>query len=192
MNGRFYPPGLWLACLVASTSFLAASGTFMVPSALAQSINGNALAYLSSGAVSGTSWTLSQDGYLGTYIKLTDPGDVTISAQADGQAGSGADPNMNFVLADGNFSFDVTPGTTLNTYSHTFTLPAGTYFLRTEFNNQDAANDRKLTVGSLSISGARSRICRSTAPSPISRPTTLMHSRPLTITSRIIAKGPPS
>ena len=120
----------------------------------AQTISGTSLAYRSSGTASGTDWTLSQDGYVGTYIKLAQAGDVTISAQANGQAGSGADPNMNFVLADSNFSFDVTPDITSNSYSHTFSLPAGTYLLRTEFNNQDAANDRKLTVSSLSISGA--------------------------------------
>ena len=94
MNGRFYLPGLWLACLVASTSFLAASGTFMVPSALAQTINGNTAlcAFRSSGSASGTDWTLNQDGYVGTYLKLDQPGDVTITAQASGIAGARRQP----------------------------------------------------------------------------------------------------
>jgi GH35 family endo-1,4-beta-xylanase len=116
-------------------------------------ITGTSLAYRSSGAASGTDWTLSENGYVGTYIKLDAPGDVTIAAQASGQAGSGADPNMNFVIADTKTGFDVAPGS-FNSYSHTFSLPAGTYFVRTEFNNEDAAADRKLTVRDLTITGA--------------------------------------
>src|SRR5215510_8586608 len=139
MNWRIYLPGLWLACLAASAS--------------AQPINGNLLGLRSSGAASGTDWTLSENGYVGTYFRLDNDGDVTISAQASGQAGSGANPSMNFVLADSHQSFDVDPSG-FNGYSKTFSLPAGTYFLRTEFNNQDALNDRKLTVRNLEISGA--------------------------------------
>ena len=143
MSWRIYLPGLWLACLAVSAS--------------AQSFNGNTLAYRSSGASAGSDWTLSENGYVGTYINVpASPGgltDVTIDAQASGQAGSGADPNMNIVIADTKTGFDVTPGS-FNTYSHTFSLPAGTYFVRTEFNNQDAAADRKLTVRSLAFSGA--------------------------------------
>ena len=45
-----------------------------------QTINGDSMAYRSSGAASGTDWTLSENGYVGTYIKLDAPGDVTVSA----------------------------------------------------------------------------------------------------------------
>ena len=48
---------------------------------------------------------------------------------------------MNIVLADTKAGFDVTSGT--NPYEHTFNLPAGTYFLRTEFNN-DMDSSRRL------------------------------------------------
>ena len=36
------------------------------------------MAYRSSGAASGSDWTLSENGYVGTYIKLDAPGDVTV------------------------------------------------------------------------------------------------------------------
>jgi hypothetical protein len=39
-------------------------------------------------------------------------------------------------------------------YADTFSLSAGTYFVRAEFNNQDAAADRKLIVRSLDFSRA--------------------------------------
>src|SRR3954464_12302052 len=120
--------------------------------AIGQAINGSSMAYRSSGAASGSDWTLSENGYVGTYIKLDAPGDVTVSAQASGLAGGGGDPNMNIVIADTTAGFDVTSG--FNSYSHTFSLPAGTYFVRTEFNNDVPAVNRQLTVRNLSVSGA--------------------------------------
>jgi endo-1,4-beta-xylanase len=120
--------------------------------AMAQTINGSSMAYRSSGAASGSDWTLSENGYVGTYIKLDAPGDVTVSAQASGLAGGGADANMNIVIADTMAGFDVTSG--FNSYAHTFSLPAGTYFVRTEFDNDVPTANRQLTVRNLSVSGA--------------------------------------
>src|SRR4051812_25908098 len=121
--------------------------------AFGQTINGLNMAYRSSGAASGSDWTLSENGYVGTYIKLDAPGDVTVSAQASGLAGGGVNPNMNIVIADTTAGFDVTTAG-FNNYSHTFSLPAGTYFVRTEFNNDVPTTDRRLTVRNLSVSGA--------------------------------------
>ena len=59
---------------------------------------------------------------------------------------------MNIVIADTTAGFDVTSG--FNSYSHTFSLPAGTYFVRTEFNNDVPTANRQLTVRNLSVSGA--------------------------------------
>ncbi len=42
-------------------------------------------------------------------------------------------PHMNIVVADTKAGFDVAAG--FNNYEHTFDLPAGTFFVRTEFNN---------------------------------------------------------
>jgi endo-1,4-beta-xylanase len=120
-------------------------------SASAQTINGNSLAFRSSGTSSGTDWTLNENGYVGTYVKLNAPGDLTVTAQASGLPGGGVDPNMNIVIADTKAGFDVASG--FNNYSHTFSLPAGTYFVRTEYNNDVPTADRQLTVRNLSFSG---------------------------------------
>ena len=61
---------------------------------------------------------------------------------------------MNIVVADTKAGFDVAAG--FNNYQHTFDLPAGTYFVRTEFNNDVPSANRQLTVGSLNVSGATS------------------------------------
>jgi GH35 family endo-1,4-beta-xylanase len=124
----------------------------LVSPALSQTITGTGMAFRSSGAASGSDWMLSENGYVGTYIKLDAPGDVTVTAQASGQAGGGVDPNMNIVIADTKAGFDVASG--FNSYSHTFSLPAGTYFVRTEFNNDVPTSDRRLTVRDLTFSGA--------------------------------------
>jgi GH35 family endo-1,4-beta-xylanase len=120
-------------------------------STLAQTFSGNSLSHRSSG--SGTSnWTLTENGYVGTYISLTEPGSVTLSVNASGATTDALSPRMNLVIADTKVGFDVTSG--FNNYQHTFDLPAGTYFVRTEFNNDVPTASRQLTVGSLSISGA--------------------------------------
>lgn len=115
-------------------------------------INGDAMA-LNSGGTSGSNAVLNDNGYVGTYINLASPGDVTVTVNASGSAFGGANPNMNIWLGDTLTSFDVTPGA-FNNYQHTFTnLPAGTHFLRTEYNN-DRDTSRALTIGSVNISGA--------------------------------------
>ena len=124
-----------------------------LPTAVAQSINGNALALRSSGSAAGSNWTLSNNGYVGTYITLPAPGEVTVSVLASGQAANGVVPKMNLVIADASTSFDVTSG--FNTYQHTFSLPAGTHFVRTDFNNDPEKSARSLTIGNLSVAGAQ-------------------------------------
>src|SRR5207249_4987627 len=96
-------------------------------------LNGNSLAYRSTGRSSNSAWILDRDGYLGTYITLDSPGNVTINVKAEGTASGGVNPNMNVVIADTKASFAVVPG--VGSYSQTYALPAGTFFVRTEFNN---------------------------------------------------------
>ena len=119
--------------------------------ALAQTITGSNLSHRSSGSGSGN-WTLSENGYVGTYISLAAPGSVTLTVNASGSTSDALAPRMNVVVADTNVGFDV--GSGFNTYQHTFDLPAGTYFVRSEFNNDVPTANRQLTVSSLSVSGA--------------------------------------
>jgi GH35 family endo-1,4-beta-xylanase len=124
-----------------------------LPMASAQTISGNALALRSSGSGAGGNWTLSNNGYVGTYITLPAAGEVTISVQASGQAAGGVLPRMNIAVADAAASFDVSAG--FNAYEQTFSLPAGTHFVRTDFNNDREKSARSLTIGNLSVAGAQ-------------------------------------
>jgi endo-1,4-beta-xylanase len=117
----------------------------------AQTFNGSSLSHKSSGNGSGN-WTLDENGYVGTYITLASPGDVTLTVNASGSTTDAVAPRMNIVIADTKAGFDVASG--FDNYQHTFDLPAGTYFVRTEFNNDIPGADRQLTVGSLNVSGA--------------------------------------
>jgi GH35 family endo-1,4-beta-xylanase len=122
-------------------------------SASAQSaLNGSALALRSSGSAQGGAWTLSNNGYVGTYVTLAAPGEVTISIQASGQEFAGVAPRMNIAVADSVAEFDVAPG--VAAYEHTFALPAGTHFIRTEFDNDPQKTNRALTVQNLTVTGA--------------------------------------
>src|SRR5262245_34983345 len=119
--------------------------------ASAQPITGSSLSFRSSGSGSGN-WTLSENGYVGTYFSLAAPGAVTLSVNASGSTNDASLPHMNIVVADTKAGFDVAAG--FNSYEHTFDLPAGTYFVRTEFTNDVPAANRQLTVANLGISGA--------------------------------------
>jgi GH35 family endo-1,4-beta-xylanase len=109
------------------------------------------MALKSLGSGSG-SWTLERDGYVGTYVNLTAPGSVTVRVNAAGTPSGGINPRMNIVLADTKVAFDVAPG--LNAYEHTFDLPAGTYILRNEFNNDLELSSRALTIQDVTVTGA--------------------------------------
>src|SRR5882672_5205556 len=48
---------------------------------------GDGFAYRSTGdSLKASTWTLDRDGYLGTYITLAAPGNVTVNVQAEGTA----------------------------------------------------------------------------------------------------------
>ena len=118
--------------------------------------NGSALALRSTGTVVNTTAVrLQQNGYVGTYVTLAAPGSISLSVNATGQAAGGVAPRMNVVAGDARYGFDV--GASAASYTTpTIALPAGTHFIRTEFANDVAAVDRRLTVNSLAVTGAAS------------------------------------
>jgi GH35 family endo-1,4-beta-xylanase len=116
----------------------------------AWAISGNALA-LNTGTTSGSAALLNSNGYAGTYIKLDEAGPVTITVNAQGQGADGVDPRMSLVIGDERM--DWTVGTAAANFERTVNLPAGTHFLRTEFNN-DLESARSLSINSLDVSGA--------------------------------------
>jgi GH35 family endo-1,4-beta-xylanase/subtilisin family serine protease/subtilisin-like proprotein convertase family protein len=115
-----------------------------------QLVGGSSLA-LNSGSTRLAIAQLDDNGYVGTYITLAAPGDVTVTANAWGTPDGGVNPHMNIVIADMSANFDVSSG--FHNYAHTFSLPAGTYFVRTEFTN-DGGTARALTIATLNVSGA--------------------------------------
>jgi hypothetical protein len=123
----------------------------LAPFAAAQPITGSSLSHKSSGSGVGD-WTLDQNGYVGTYFTLDAPGQVTLTVNASGATNDAVSPHMNIVVADTKAGFDVAAG--FNNYQHEFDLPAGTYFARTEFNNDAPTANRQLTIGSLTVAGA--------------------------------------
>jgi autotransporter-associated beta strand protein len=132
--------------------FFVAGG--MSSPALAQTtINGSTMALQSSGAASGTGWTLNSDGYLGTYVTLSQAAPVSFTLNAAGTASNGLSPDMMVSIADSNQTFNVSSSSPTN-YSYTTpTLPAGTYFVRTQLDNQTSTQTPSLTLGSMTVSG---------------------------------------
>lgn len=124
----------------------------LAPTCAAQTtVSGSSMVMKSTGGGSGT-WTIDRNGYVGTYVNVTSPGNVTVRVNASGTASGGINPHMNIVLADTKAGFDVVPG--INPYEHTFNLPVGTYFLRTEFSNDQDVSTRALAVQDVTVSGA--------------------------------------
>src|SRR3954447_22161572 len=89
----------------------------IVSPAISQTINGASLSYRSSGS-GATDWTLTENGYVGTYFSLAAPGAVTLTASAAGTNNDAVLPHMNIVVADTKAGFDVASG--LNSYQHTY------------------------------------------------------------------------
>lgn len=116
-------------------------------------LNGRDLVYRSTGKSFGSAWILDRDGYLGTYIMLAAPGKITVKIRAEGMASGGVNPQMNVVIADTRASFDVKSGA--HDYSYTYSLPAGTFFVRTELNNDLALTSRALKIDAVTITGAK-------------------------------------
>ena len=116
----------------------------------AWAINGNALV-LNSGSNIGSAARLNDNGYAGTYITLAEQGLVTLRINAQGQSFSGVAPRLNLVVDDSNMGWDV--GDTASNYEQTLNLPAGTHFVRAEFNN-DGGTSRALSINSLDVIGA--------------------------------------
>jgi GH35 family endo-1,4-beta-xylanase len=142
-----------LVCASALAAMLATNRLY----AQSTSLNAGTLAFRSNGSSSGAGWRLDDNGYVGSYITLAAPGTVTIRVNATGANGGGANPAMNIVVGDVKAPFAV--GSSATNYQHTFSLPAGTHFVRTEYINDFVSNaipasTRNITVQSMTVTGA--------------------------------------
>jgi GH35 family endo-1,4-beta-xylanase len=135
-------------------AFLVAATGFLPLAAFAQTtINASSLALRSSGVTNGGDVTLSTNGYLGTYVTLAAPGSVSFNLNASGVADAGVAPRLSLIVADNKTSFDV--GNGFNAYQQSIDLPAGTHFVRLQYDNDNpAAASRALTLRNLQVTGA--------------------------------------
>jgi endo-1,4-beta-xylanase len=105
------------------------------------SIAGGNLVYKSAASA-----TLSQTGYVGTYLVVPAGGaTVNFDVNATGAAG-----NMNLVIANSSFNFNVTGGSAADYDTQNVTLPAGTYFVRAERHYDNGVN-QSFSVNNLSV-----------------------------------------
>ena len=130
----------------------AASLMLAPPLLRAQSISGAAAALRTGGTTAGASYTLTENGYVGTYLTLAAPATVNFAVSAHGAAAGGTAPRMNLVVNDAKTGWDV--GASSSNYTTSLALPAGTHFVRTELANAPLGSGRALSVNSLSASGA--------------------------------------
>ena len=109
------------------------------------SITGGNLVFKSSGT---QSTTLSQTGYIGTYLTVPAGGaTVNFDVNATGTASPG---HMNVVIADSQFGFNVGSTSETDYTTPDVTLPAGTYFVRVERDYDNGAN-QPFTLNNLSV-----------------------------------------
>jgi GH35 family endo-1,4-beta-xylanase len=127
-------------------------------STLAQTttIRSRELALKSGGSASGTDWKLAGNGYVGTYVKLSAPGMLTVVVEASGapaEAKAPPPPHLNVVVADSSFGIDLAQRE-FKKVEHGFDLPAGTYFVRVERTNATSGAGSTVTFRSVGFRGA--------------------------------------
>ncbi|CAN5528227.1 hypothetical protein BH09PLA1_BH09PLA1_12120 [soil metagenome] len=117
----------------------------------ADTIRGENLALKSSGQASPGGWTLSQNGFVGTFVQLDTPGEMAITLDASGVGANS--PRVNVVIGDAKASFEI--ASAVSRYEHDFALPAGTHFVRVELVSRAANPDQTVTIQDLSIRRGR-------------------------------------
>ena len=101
----------------------------------------------SSGAKSEKCWTLASNGFVGTYIKVVNAGDVTISIEASGPANA----DVSVMVGSSNMRLKLTDKPTK--HSEKFPLAAGTHFIRIGYRNQPEAKS-PVKICTLEVTGA--------------------------------------
>jgi GH35 family endo-1,4-beta-xylanase len=111
------------------------------------SITGGNLAYKSLGT---QSTTLSQTGYLGTYLTVP-AGGATLNFDVNANAtAAGSSAQMEVVVDNSTFNFNVSSTSAANYDTQNVTLPAGTYFVRAERDYDNGVN-QSFAVNNLSV-----------------------------------------
>jgi GH35 family endo-1,4-beta-xylanase len=109
------------------------------------SLAGGSLAYKS---INGSTTTLSQTGYAGTFLTVP-AGGATVNFNANA-TGTGSSGHMNIVIANSTFGFNVNTTSATDYTTPNVALPAGTYFVRAERDYNNNSN-QTFTLNNLSI-----------------------------------------
>jgi hypothetical protein len=94
--------------------------------AIAARIDGASLALKSGGEKSEKCWTLSRNGFVGTFIRVAKAGDVEITVEAAG------DPNADAMMMIGPSGMRLELTEQLTRHGQKFPLAAGMHFIRIE------------------------------------------------------------
>ncbi len=113
---------------------------------------GRDLAVRSNGNAEGNAWVLDGNGYVGTYLRVDEPAEISITVRTAGQTDGDVTPQLSAVVADHARSFAATDKPADHTAA--FTLPPGTHFVRLQLDNDTPATDLRLAIHHLAVEGA--------------------------------------
>ena len=135
----------WARQLVAAFIFSLATLAFVSNARAQTSLTGSSLAYKS---INGSTTSLSQSGYVGTFLTVP-AGGATVNFAANA-TGTGSSGHMNVVIANSTFGFNVNTTSAADYTTPNVALPAGTYFVRVERDYNNGAN-QTFSVNNLGI-----------------------------------------
>jgi GH35 family endo-1,4-beta-xylanase len=136
---------------------LAVTGLCVSPAQSQTTLDGNVLAYRSTGAsCPDKAWRLNENGFVGTYIRLATANEVSFTVRASKSESETGTPLLGLRAADFATCWPVTGvGGTYSSHTQTWTLPAGTYCIRLEnSNHRPSGGPWAVNVRDLAVTGA--------------------------------------
>jgi len=136
---------------------LGVTGLCVSPALSQTTLDGNSLAYRSTGAsCPDKAWRLNENGFVGTYIHLATANEVSFTVRASKSISETGSPLLGLRVADFATAWPVTGmGGNYSSHTQTWTLPAGTYCIRVEnSNHRPSGGPRAVNVRDLTIAGA--------------------------------------
>jgi len=136
----------------AAPQAVAPSSVAEMPAANPRFVPARELALHSTGADGPRGWLLTENGYVGSFVKVERAGQVRVVVRAFGHSQDELLPGFMIVVAAGTTGGTVTG--VPEDYHLDVALPAGTYFVRIEFADPVPRAARELVIEGLSVEGA--------------------------------------
>ena len=140
-----------------SILILSCAWVFASPTQSQTTLDGNSLAYRSTGAsCPDKAWRLDEDGFVATYIQLATTNRVSFTLRASKSDSEKNTPMLGLRVADFATSWPVTAmGGNYGSHTQTWTLPAGTYCVRVEkADDRPSSGPWAIHIRDLTIAGA--------------------------------------